>query len=171
MSFDPQWDHQFCLACDKQTDGATYCSESCRLADFEKTSSSSPSSGSSSPGLAGPPPAWTSYPKPAPSGNKFYLSPAYDFSNAQPYGSTPASTHSFSLHERQLRPVGHRTPAGLAAAPERLLSPSSSHSSLSSVRSTATAADGSRLSEKARSELRAYAISFEQVRLQRRRSY
>ncbi|KAK3366449.1 hypothetical protein B0H63DRAFT_405486 [Podospora didyma] len=35
MSFD--WAHQFCLACDKQTDGTTYCSESCRLADYEKT--------------------------------------------------------------------------------------------------------------------------------------
>jgi len=167
MSFDLQWDHQFCLACDKQTDGATYCSESCRLADFEKTSST-PSSGSRSPALAGPS-SWA-YSKPAPASSKFYLSPAYDFSNAQPYGSTPASTHSFSLHHHQLRPLQHRSPVALAA-PERVLSPSSSHSSLSSVRSNNTTTDASQLSEKARSELRAYAISFEQVRLQRRRSY
>jgi len=168
MSFDLQWDHQFCLACDKQTDGATYCSESCRLADFEKTSSA-PSSGSSSPALAGPASSWT-FRKPTSSSNKFYLSPAYDFANAQPYGSTPATTHSFSSHMRQLRPV-QRTSAALAP-PERVLSPSSSHSSLASVRSNPTAAaEASQLSEKARSELRAYAISFEQVRLQRRRSY
>lgn len=36
MAFEIQWDHQFCLACDRQTDGATYCSESCRLADLRE---------------------------------------------------------------------------------------------------------------------------------------
>lgn len=154
MSFD--WTHQFCLACDKQTDGATYCSESCRLADFEKTSST-PSLGPSSPVL----PILSSmraFSKPVSTSTKFYLSPAYDFSTAQPYGS--------ALHTQQGEPVRQQ------ARPARLLSPSSSHSSLSSMRSSSSiGSDAGQLSDKARRELHAYASSFEQVRLQRRRSY
>ncbi|KAK4162284.1 hypothetical protein QBC43DRAFT_215752 [Cladorrhinum sp. PSN259] len=132
MSFD--WDHQFCLGCDKQTEGSAYCSESCRLADYEKTSPSSPSSGASSPAF---------------NQQKFYLSPAYEFS---PFSS---------------------------AASTRSLSPSSSHASLSSLRSnsssastsTTTSAQQQQLAEKSAQELRAYARSFESVRMQRRRSY
>ncbi|KAL2143911.1 hypothetical protein VTI28DRAFT_9899 [Corynascus sepedonium] len=148
MSFD--WEHQFCLGCDKQTDGATYCSESCRLADYEKTSPSSPSSAPSS--TAGSP-ASSSFPidwmlsRPTTtSSTKFYLSPAYDFALAQPVtrrGSTQSQT----------------------------LSPSASHASLCSMRSNSSAGlDAAQLSEKAARELRAYARSFESVRLQRRRS-
>jgi hypothetical protein len=140
MSFD--WTHQFCLACDKQTDGATYCSESCRLADYEKTSSTT-SSGPSSPAFSGPSYQWT-FSKPASTSTKFYLSPAFDF----------ASSSSIA-----------RTASGPA------LSPSSSHTSLSSIRSTSSAGlDAARMSDKATRELRAYARSFESVRLQRRRS-
>jgi hypothetical protein len=148
MSFDLEWDHQFCLACDRQTDGATYCSESCRLADYEKTSST-PSSGASSPALTGPSQPW-SLSSHSTKANNFYLSPALDFSNTRSYGSLSSSTSS--------------------QAP-RLLTPSSSHGSLSSLGSTTSTADASQVSDKARRELRAYASSFEQVRLQRRRSY
>jgi hypothetical protein len=162
MAFD-LWTHQFCLACDKQTDGATYCSESCRLADFEKTSST-PSSGASSPGFAVPSYPWTTPRQPA---AKFYLSPAYDFSNAQPYGSTPTTT---SFTAGQQRPHSNSSSASLAAPAVRSLTPSSSYSSLCSMQSAASA-DSTALSDKARKELRAYAVSFEQVRLQRRRSY
>jgi len=163
MSFDLMWDHQFCLACDKQTDGAAYCSQSCRLADYEKTSSTS-SSGASSPALAGSSCSWA-LSNPAAASTKFYLSPAYDFSNAQPYGSTPPATHT--LVPPQARP---QQPS--LAPPARALSPSSSHSSLCSIRSSSSAAaEPSLVSDKARRELRAYASSFEQVRLQRRRSY
>ncbi|KAK0651268.1 hypothetical protein B0T16DRAFT_367334 [Cercophora newfieldiana] len=138
MSFD--WTHQFCLACDKQTDGATYCSESCRLADYEKTPST-PSSGPSSPAFASPSHQWT-FPKPTTTSTKFYLSPAFDFSSPHLSGST------------------------------RILSPSTSHTSLCSIRSTSSAGlDAAQLSEKAARELRAYARSFESVRLQRRRSH
>jgi hypothetical protein len=144
MSFD--WEHQFCLGCDKQTDGATYCSESCRLADYEKTSPSTPSSAASSPALSGPPPDWTLSRPTTTSNTKFYLSPAYDFGLAQPStrrGSTQSQT----------------------------LSPSASHTSLCSMRSSSSAGlDAAQLSEKAARELRAYARSFESVRLQRRRS-
>ncbi|KAK3304271.1 uncharacterized protein B0T15DRAFT_234661 [Chaetomium strumarium] len=149
MSLD--WTHQFCLGCDKQTDGATYCSESCRLADYEKTSPSTPSSAASSPALSSPPLDWT-LPRPssATSNRRFYLSPAYEF-----------SSNALSSSPRRDSTRGHG------------LSPSASHTSLCSMRSTSSAAplDAAQLSEKAARELRAYARSFESVRLQRRRSY
>lgn len=148
MSFDLQWDHQFCLACDRQTDGATYCSESCRLADYEKTSST-PSSGASSPALNGPSQPWSLASQSA--ANKFYLSPALDFTNRRSYGSSSSSSTSSQA--------------------SRMLTPSSSHGSLSSLGSTTSTTDSNQVSDKARRELRAYASSFEQVRLQRRRSY
>ncbi|KAK0626054.1 hypothetical protein B0T14DRAFT_421294 [Immersiella caudata] len=142
MSFD--WTHQFCLACDKQTDGATYCSESCRLADYEKTSSA-PSSGPSSPAFGAPSYQWA-FAKPTTANTKFYLSPAFDFSS--PHVS------------------------GLTRGPGPVLSPSTSHTSLCSIRSTSSAGlDAAQLSEKAARELRAYARSFDSVRLQRRRSH
>jgi hypothetical protein len=160
MTFD-LWDHQFCLACDKQVqaDGDAYCSESCRLADFEKTSS--PSSQASSPGFSPPSYPWNTTSTPSrPSPSKFYLSPAYDFSNAQPYGSTPV----------QQSPLNNYAINRAAPAPARHLTPSSSHSSLCSIQSTSSAGEG-QLSDKSRKELQAYAVSFEQVRMQRRRSY
>ncbi|GAB1313316.1 Life-span regulatory factor domain-containing protein [Madurella fahalii] len=139
-----EWTHEFCLSCDKQTDGATYCSESCRLADYEKTSSS-PSSTASSPTLSEAPYDWA-FSKPTTTSTKFYLSPAYDFGLASP-----------STRRDSTRPA---------------LSPSTSHSSLCSMRSNSSAGlDAAQLSEKAARELRAYARSFESVRLQRRRSY
>jgi hypothetical protein len=155
MSFD--WTHQFCLACDKQTDGATYCSESCRLADYEKTSST-PSSGPSSPAFAAPSYQWT-FAKPAMTNTKFYLSPAFDFSS--PHLSGRTLQHGGAVPQT----VGTR-----ASGP--ILSPSTSHTSLCSIRSTSSAGlDAAQLSEKAARELRAYARSFESVRLQRRRSH
>ena len=169
MAFE-HWDHQFCLACDKQTDGATYCSESCRLSDFEKTSST-PSSGASSPGFMAPAYPWTrtsssaASQQPAGSTTKFYLSPAYDFSNPQPYGSTPI-THTLAA----IRPSRPHSSSMAPSTAHRGLTPSSSHSSLCSMQSTAST-DPTALSDKAKRELRAYAVSFEQVRLQRRRSY
>lgn len=147
MSFD--WTHQFCLGCDKQTDGATYCSESCRLAEYEKTSPSTLSSAASSPASSTPPLDWTLSRLPTTTNNtKFYLSPAYDFGFVQP------STRRDST------------------ATTQFLSPSPSRTSLCSMRSTSSAGlDAAQLSEKAARELRAYARSFESVRLQRRRSY
>ncbi|KAK1985069.1 hypothetical protein LZ30DRAFT_584878 [Colletotrichum cereale] len=148
MSAFDLWTHEFCLGCDKQTDGTAYCSESCRLADFEKTST--PSSVASSPGLNTPSYPWGSRQQQA---NTFNLSPAYDFSNARPYGSTPA---------RQ---------SYLSSSTRRTLTTSSSNSSLCSMQSTASSnLDAGHLSEKAKRELQAYAVSFEQARLQRRRS-
>jgi hypothetical protein len=157
-SFD-LWTPEFCLGCDKQTDGAAYCSESCKLADFEKTSSSASTPSSSSPSspslLTAPSYPWTSQ---SSSSNKFYLSPAYDF-----HAHSPAHRNTFSS----------RTDSSLT--------PSSSYSSLCSMQTAASAqqqqqqqqqaVETVQLSERARKELREYAISFEYARLQRRRSY
>ncbi|KAK2589407.1 hypothetical protein QQS21_012917 [Conoideocrella luteorostrata] len=163
------WTHQFCLACDMQvqSDGAAYCSESCRLADQEK--SSTPSSQASSPGLTPSSYPWSTLPtcsRSSPSSKPmFYLSPAYDFSNAQPYGTTPVRSQS-------LGSSNYTTASGSSTSSyPRNLSPSSSHSSLYSMQSTSTTGDSNQLSDTAKQELKAYAISFDHVRLQRRRSY
>jgi hypothetical protein len=155
------WSHQFCLACDKQVevDGAAYCSEACRLTELERTST--PSSQASSPGLTPSACPWSS--SPSKQSSKFYLSPAYDFGNAQPYGTTP--THqslfgSYSMNNSHSK----------AIVPARALTPSSSHSSLCSMQSTSSS-ESNQLSDRARQELQAYAVSFEHVRTQRRRSY
>lgn len=165
------WAHQFCLACDKQvqSDGAAYCSESCRLADQEE--SSTPSSQASSPGFAPSGFPWSGLSSPfaasSSSKPKLYLSPAYDFGNAQPYGTGPirsqpsSSSYTASISESSTSDSTFT----------RNLSPSSSHSSLCSLQSTSTTGEPKHLSDTAKQELKAYAISFEHVRLQRRRSY
>jgi hypothetical protein len=153
MSSDLSWEHQYCLACDRQTDGATYCSESCRLSDFEKSASSA-STPTSYPTLTASDVAWQA-PR---SQGRFFLSPAYDFSNAQPYGSTPVAQPCLSKRSE--------------ASSARILTPSSSHSSLCSLQSTTSiGSDSTQLSDKARKQLRDYASSFEHAQLQRRRSY
>ncbi|KAL6891359.1 hypothetical protein HDV57DRAFT_513776 [Trichoderma longibrachiatum] len=156
------WTHEFCLACDRQVqvDGDAYCSEACRMADFEKTPST-PSSQASSPGFSPVSYASSGSLSSRPAPTKFYLPPAYDFNRAQPYGSTPRTSASFGGYNSDMSP----------ASTHRGLTPSSSHSSLCSMQSVSSTAESSQLSDKARKELRAYAVSFEQVRLQRRRSY
>lgn len=142
MSFD--WDHSYCLTCDTQTDGNTYCSESCRLAEFEQ--SSNPSSGPSSPAFSGPSYPWTSS-KPTTTSSRSSLSPVYEFSQAsQRHGSQ---------------------------APLRVLSPSSSQASLCSMKSnTSSTTDAAiQVSDAARRELLAYASSFENARSSRRQSH
>ncbi|PFH56492.1 hypothetical protein XA68_16420 [Ophiocordyceps unilateralis] len=156
------WTHQFCLACDKQvqSDGAAYCSESCRLADHETTST--PCSQASSPGLVppcpGPAPTTT-----RPPGHRLCLPPPFDFNlhKGQPRDAAP--THGYM--SKLAAYLGHPSSPS-TSAPN--LTPSSSYSSLCSM---ASSVDASHLSDKSRQELKAYAISFEQVRLQRRRSY
>lgn len=142
MDFD--WTHSFCLACDKQVSSTkdAYCSEACRLADFEKTSS--PSSGASSPGLNHPTYPWTH----KTNNSTSYFQPTYN--SYQSYTTATTSSDQSST---------------------RVLTPSSSHSSLCSMQSTSTTGDSTQLSAKTRQELRAYAVSFENVRMQRRRSY
>lgn len=145
------WAHEFCLGCDKQTDGTAYCSESCRLGDCEKTSM--PGSVASSPSLNTPSYPWSTSQRQQPSG--LYLAPAIDFSNPQPFGH--ASNQASYLSPQ-------KTPAG------RTLQPSSSNSSLCSM-STVSSSEAGQLCEKTRVELQNYAASFDNARLARRRSY
>jgi hypothetical protein len=145
------WTPEFCLGCDRQTDGAAYCSESCKLAEFEKTGSaaSSPASSSpSSPSVYGAPAhPWSTAAAAAPSAG-FHLAPAYDFRSSS-HRAAPSSSSS--------------------------LTPSSSYSSLCSMQTASSTAAQSPanadVSERSRKELRDYAMSFEHARLQRRRSY
>ena len=93
-----------------------------------------------------------------------YLSPPYDFGHVPPYGTAPTAQGYLSKYAMG----GWASPS--SSAPN--LTPSSSHSSLCSMQSTASsaAADVTLLSDRSRKELKAYAVSFEQVRLRRRRS-
>jgi len=152
------WSHQFCLACDKQVDSnAAYCSEACRLAELER--SSTPSSQASSPGMA--PSTYYPWGSPSTKANKFFLEPAYDFSNAKPYG--PATTTA-----RQHALFGDYSMS--ASTQSSVLTPSSSGTSLSSMQSASGTNEPSSISADAAKELRAYAMAFEYARSQRRRS-
>ncbi|RDL39144.1 Uncharacterized protein BP5553_03484 [Venustampulla echinocandica] len=164
MSLDMDWSPDYCLACDKQTDGAVYCSEACRLAEYETASSNAGSAASSPTSARGP----LSWPGPRTSAQGFHLEPAYNFHNAQPYGTTPASrTSNFYQSSRP-----QSSPMPLSSKP--VLTPSSSQSSLFSMRSssstTTTASDPAQLSDESRKALRAYASSFDQSRYSRRQS-
>lgn len=168
MSAD-SWAHQFCLACDRQVDSdAAYCSEACRLTEFESLwdRRSSTSSQASSPGLTPPSYPWQGMTKPidqVPCSMKYYLSPAYDFTNSSPYGPHPVQQKLFGNYTMSSN-KGYQQPT----QPGRALSPSSSHTSLCSMQSSSTTSDPNHISDKARAELRAYAGSFESA--QRRRS-
>ena len=208
MASELQWVHQFCLTCDQQTDGATYCSESCRLADYEDaTQFSPPTSGPGSPSWA--PTGISTYPwtMGAPSARSrqlFSLTPNYDFAHAsQPSASSSSSrpaalASAASTSLLSLPPTTATTSATTTTSVtyQHVLSPSSSHSSLSSMRSSTSSTSGALgalsafangttatatssqssyssaagngdLSQRVRSELRKYASSLEQGRLQR----
>ncbi|KAL1901461.1 hypothetical protein Sste5346_001867 [Sporothrix stenoceras] len=219
MANDLMWDHHFCLTCDKQTDGPAYCSESCRLADYEGATSFAPPSGPGSPSWVPSGSSTYKWAMGAPSARSrqlFSLTPAYDFGNAQPYygpSSNSSSTYNYtrqpapptmtspssSSRHFSLPPTTAATTATTATTYHHVLSPSSSHSSLSSMRSgmssttgsnalgalsafangsssssssqtsygSSAASNSSDLSEKVRSELRKYASSLEQGKLQR----
>ncbi|KAI9767836.1 MAG: hypothetical protein M1835_006988 [Candelina submexicana] len=156
------WAQDFCLSCDKQTSGEAYCSQACRLLDIEQSVSSTPTSSSTT----APPVSWSTSGLGAGSG--FYLSPPLDFSAYKPLKkeqlsqlqSTPRSSLSYTFPTQP-------TSMSSSSSTNRALTPSSSQSSLSSMGSTSTP-EGC-LSDKARTELRGYASSFDQVRDWKRR--
>ncbi|KAH8590235.1 hypothetical protein B0O99DRAFT_484090, partial [Bisporella sp. PMI_857] len=157
MSFDMEWSPNFCLACDRQTDGNVYCSEACRLAEYEQGSNAG--STASSPTSPRAPVSWSS----ARPTNGFYMEPAYNFSKAQPYGTT--STRS-SFHQ-STRGVSSPTTSS-----KTVLTPSSSQSSLFSMHSTSSTSstETTQLSDESKMALKAYASSFDQSRYSRRSS-
>lgn len=148
------WSPDFCLACDRQTTGGVYCSQACRLADLEHTSPpSEPASPvrldlrpGSSPGAG----AMTG----------FRLPPPVEFAA---YRSPRPSTQSSSAAAD-----GVASDAAHPHRPAATLTPSSSRSSLVSLQSAATS-DDDRLSDQARSALRAYVGAFDRTREWKRR--
>lgn len=141
------WSLDYCLACDKQTDGKTYCSQSCRLADLETSSNWSG-------------PASPNTPSNLTQRSAFYLTPAINFSTykASNTSSKPTSPLNSYLSSHTSRQV----------AATKTLTPSSSSSSLNSTKSTSSSQAG-QLSEQIRTELRGYTDSFDNVRNWRRR--
>lgn len=155
-----EWSPAFCLACDRQTDGKAYCSEACRLAEYQVASNAS--STASSPTSPRGPVSWPSRQSP----RGFHFEPAYNFRKAQPYGTTPypRTTHFYQPSRPQSSPIV------LNSKP--VLTPSSSQSSLFSMQSShsATASEPIHLSDESRKALRAYASSFDHSRYSRRQS-
>jgi hypothetical protein len=155
------WSPDFCLACDKQTDGNVYCSEACRLSEYEKASNAG--STASSPTSPRGPVSWSTTRS---SNNGFYMEPAYNFSKAQPYGTTPSPKNStfYQYSKPQSSPATYTS--------RTILTPSSSQSSLFSMQSSAssTASEPAQLSDESKKALRAYASSFDQSRYSRRQS-
>ncbi len=149
----------FCLACDKQTNGTPFCSQACRLAELDHSlSSSEPAS-----------PIYTrqgsSLRSPGPVTTGFQLPPAIDFSSYRrdrtPQPSTSQASPSMV--------VSHSVPEASTTTLPRSsnLTPSSSQTSLSSLRTNQSSAGG--ISEQAWNELRNYASGFDQVRALKRR--
>ncbi|KAF6227718.1 hypothetical protein HO173_012048 [Letharia columbiana] len=153
------WAPDHCLACDKQTECETYCSQSCRLADLEKSANWS---GSTSPTT----PSWTS--SDSNRGSGFYLSPAFNFAAYKTTQTTP--NWPTSPQTSYFSTTTTTTSSTTQNAPSRTLSPSSSRSSLTSTTTTSsTSSHQTPLSEQARSELRGYTNSFDSTRNWRRR--
>jgi ECL1/2/3 zinc binding proteins len=149
----------FCLACDKQTNGTPFCSQACRLAELDHSLSTSEPA---SPIYTREQSSQTSSVGPVTTG--FHLPPAIDFlsyrrertlqtSMAQ---GKPSAAASSSAH-------GHSTTTPRSSN----LTPSSSQTSLSSLRTNQSSPGG--ISEQAWTELRNYASGFDQVRALKRR--
>lgn len=142
----------FCLGCDKESTSGPYCSQSCRLADLERANHSVPSSPTS-------PCARTSQP----SSSGYVLAPAYDFT------SKPISDGRSTRNSYFMWTPAHQT-AQASEALNRVLTPSSSRSSLSSTASASSMACHGGLSEQAKRELQEYFNSFDQTRAAKRRT-
>ena len=157
----------FCLYCDRQSHEGPYCSQQCKLADLETSSSSSPSSPSSS-----------SAPKPAQTWSSinhstgYALPPAYSFPPKTPSYAAPTP-----LKPRQSRMTHFMWTPSLPQQQQtstepipRTLTPSSSRSSLSSTTSSSSQTSPNGLSAQAKQDLHDYFSSFDQARAAKRRS-
>ncbi|MCJ1361684.1 hypothetical protein MMC16_000784 [Acarospora aff. strigata] len=170
MTAEMDWSPDFCLACDRQSSSGAYCSQACRLADIEKAGSEPVS-----PTSPRPPASWAS--SCLGTGSGFFLPPAVNFAAYKPPSMASSSSATFrtpstsatqpSYFSGQV-PRSQTTPTSSIDSPsKRALTPSSSRTSLSSIQTTST--QEGQLSDQARSELRGYASSFDQVRDWKRR--
>ncbi|KAI9811460.1 MAG: hypothetical protein M1827_005443 [Pycnora praestabilis] len=169
MSFEMNWSPDFCLACDRQTSGGAYCSQSCRLADIEGGPESVSPMTPCSPQSFNVPPTSPS--------SRFYLPPPFNFA-AYKSSSNPANplntareaprvSSQFSYFSTALPKSKSTSPSNAVSSAGHGLTPSSSQSSLSSIQSNSS--QEGYLSTQARNELRGYASSFDHVRDSRRR--
>lgn len=161
------WSPDCCLGCDREftpSGNGAYCSQSCRLADLEKSNKSP----SASPHSAVSPSSWQSTstaPLPNPSSN-FHLPPPVNFAA---YSLTPSSYAPIS-QSPPTGPYGH-------AYSQSYSQPSSTHSTLYSSPSQvslssqggAPAQDPSVLADNVKNELQGYAASFDSLRDWKRR--
>ena len=130
----------FCLSCDKQTNGTSFCSQVCRLAEMDIAPLSEPTS-----------PLYTDSKSiqrrsTGPIPTRIELPPAIDFSLYRQSSSTTSSPRS-SMHMSSLS----RSP------------------SQTSLTSTETSQSMHDISEQARKDLTSYASFFDQTRTLRRR--
>ena len=159
------WSLDYCLGCDRQTSGEAYCCQACRLADLESSSKDSePASLKTESGHA----SWAASGRASNRGIR--LPPAFDFAAYRTHIPTsptvfrnPATNVVSSSHPK---PPTARTNS-TSTASGGMLTPSSSQSSLTSLQSMSSQGEG--ISNRARSELRDYTNSFDQVRDWRRR--
>ncbi|KAL3459971.1 hypothetical protein BJX64DRAFT_195923 [Aspergillus heterothallicus] len=127
-----EWSLDFCLACDRQTLGGPYCSQSCRLAELDASHETKSS----------------------------YTQESREDMNKKPH-SGPRATGP------QSTTVGRASWNTYRPHYKRALSPSSSQTSLSSLRSNSS--QGSPISSQSQTELRDYASCFDHVRDLKRR--
>ncbi len=170
MTAEMDWSPDFCLTCDRQSSTGAYCSQACRLTDIEKAGSEPVS-----PTMTGPAASWAS--SCMGTGSGFYLPPAVDFAAYKSSGMAPSPTALRNAGTSSAQACYFSHPASrtsqstssssFESASKRGLTPSSSRTSLSSMRTTST--QEGQLSDQARSELRSYASSFDQVRDWKRR--
>ena len=150
------WSHDYCLACDRQTSGGAYCSQSCRLADHESSSNwadmlSSPAGPSTEhSNSTADPSSGLSH------GSGFYISPSHRF---EVYKQSNGAVAPAKAEGSQEKPT--------SGAPLQTLSPSSSRSSLASTASS-NSSHGN-FTAQVHNELRAYTNSFDTTRNWRRR--
>jgi len=155
--------HDFCLGCDRESANGPYCSQSCRLADLERATTSPPSS-PTSPSLARSRSTSQSTTSPA----AYVLAPAYKFQERSPYDSHPREESRPQTSYFMQSPA--RNQYDDTGAPQRCLTPSSSRTSLSSTSSVTSAASPGGISAQAKLELQNYFNSFEQAKAAKRRS-
>ena len=150
----------FCLVCDKQTNGSPFCSQACRLAELDHTlSSSEPASHIHSRQT-------TSQRSSEPVTTGFQLPPAIDFSSYRRSRTISSPNTQSASSAAASQPVGQASTT-ITLPRSSNLTPSSSQSSLSSLRTNQPSPGG--ISEQAWNELRDYASNFDQVRTLKRR--
>ncbi|POS87346.1 hypothetical protein EPUL_002340 [Erysiphe pulchra] len=154
MTFEVDWSHSFCLACDRQTEGSVYCSETCRLADYEDASSSS--SVDSSP-ISQSTYSWSGKPHSSSTSPKKFDGKITNTLSCQTSSSTPLS----SLHSPKSSTTSKPSPNSL-----------SSSSSICSIRENRVHPNTeiAQISQDSERALRVYANSFDRSRYCRRQS-